>query len=143
MPYIVHLDPKINCAFFKFTGEFEFGLAPRSINDILDHPDYQSGMNYLRDIRDQPLPTDVNFQSISQHAKRVMMEFDNKLGNCKLAIVVGDAHSYQKMHQFIVTRRLGTNPVERKLFREIKPALEWLGVPVDYEIVYPETDDTI
>ncbi len=138
MPYTVHIDPDVNCVFFKFFGEFEVGLAPRSINDILDHPDYRDGMNFLRDIRDQPLPQDITFKSISERAKKVLKESDSKVGKCKLAIVVGDAHTYAKMHQFIVTGRLGTNPVERKIFREIEPALAWLGVTADYKILYPK-----
>ena len=56
------------------------------------------------------------------------------LGKCRWATIVANAQSYAKVHQFIVTGRLGSHQVEQKPFRNIEKARKWLGIPADYKI---------
>jgi len=95
-------------------------------------------MNVLRDIRKQTISEDWSYHSMSKEAQTQMERHDTILGKCKWAVLVPDANFYAKVHQFITTGRLGNHLVERKPFRELDAALEWLGVPTDYEIKYPE-----
>ena len=108
-----------------------------SAAEIFNHPDYRIGMNSLRDLRDHIIPSDMTFRHISNQAKNLMNEFDQKLDNCRWATVIGDRQSYAKIHQFIVAGRLSKSPVERKAFRDIAKAKDWLGLPEGYEIRNP------
>ncbi|MAF49170.1 MAG: hypothetical protein QF393_13610 [Rhodospirillales bacterium] len=137
MNWTLHIDPEVNCAFFKFFGTFRFGAMVEAMTEMLNHPDYRGGMNILRDISDQPFPSDLTYKAITEENRRVTAEIDLKIGECRFAIVVGDARSYAVVHQYIVTGRLRKNPVERKPFRDMEAAKEWLGLPADYEIKYP------
>jgi len=132
----MHIDADVNCVFFKHFGPFSVDDFVKSFADILQHPDYQIGMNILRDNRDQQFPADLSFDAIAASSKSVK-EQDRGLGNCKWASVVGDAQSYAKVHQYITSGRLSENPIERKVFREMDAAREWLGIPTDYEIKFP------
>jgi hypothetical protein len=67
-----------------------------------------------------------------------MEVYDEKIGECKWAAVVGDGRSYAKIHQSIVSRRLDGYPVERRVFRDIDKAREWLEIPAGYVISYPD-----
>ena len=141
MAYTMHIDPDINCVFFKHYGPISVDEFVKSFSDILEHPDYRAGMNILRDNSDQQFPADISFEAIAASSKRVK-EQDSGLGDCKWASVVGDAQSYSKVHQYITSGRLSENPIERRVFREMEKAREWLGIPVDYEIKYPDPEDT-
>ena len=137
MAWKIHIDPDVYCSFIKFYGAFEFEQIIGAAGDMFSHPDYRAGMNILRDSREQHLLADVSFKSLSVEAKKMMELFDDKLGPSKLAIVVGNAQSYAKIHQYIVAGRLSKSPIERKAFRDIEKAKKWLGLPVGYEIKEP------
>lgn len=142
MPYSIYIDPAVNCVFVESSGPFTVGPWDDAIKEFLAHPDYRQGLNILRDISKQIIPADLTFQTISVEVKRRNLETDETLGDCRLAILVGDPQSYAKAHQFIVAGRLRKSPVERKAFRELKTAKEWLGIPEDYEIKNPAPSET-
>jgi len=142
MAWAINIDPEVNCVFFTFGGDFNINKLGDSVLNILNHPDYRRGMNILRDGRHKPIPSDVTFKTISEEAKRSQFEYDKKLGPCRWATVVSDGQSYAKVHQFIVTGRLADNPVERKVFRDIEKAMEWLGLPEGYEIKNTTSEET-
>ena len=141
MPWTIHIDRDVNCAFFKFYGAFDIRELRHSSEAMLNHPDYRVGMNTLRDAREQPIPTDVSFKSLATEARGIMSKVDPRLVNIRMAIVAADVQSYAKLHQYIVAGRLGDSPVERKAFRDIGKAKEWLGVPRGYEIKYSATGE--
>ena len=137
MPFDFHIDPEVNCVFFRTTGPHSVDEVALVFDEILAHPDFRKGMNVLRDMRTQQVPPDTTFKTISDRAKQTHIYIDLDLGGCKLAIVVGDAVSYAKVHQFIVTGRLSQSPVERKPYRNLEDAKHWLGISEDYDIKYP------
>jgi len=108
------------------------------VKELLDHPDRRPGMNILIDSQETPLPKDMTFKYISKLRKTEIEGEDKELGPCRWATLVGDVFSYSKIHQFIITGRLSTTPVERKPFRDMQEAKKWLGVPDDYEIKWPD-----
>ena len=141
MPWTIYIDPDVNCAFAKYYGAFDIGEIRSSSEEIYNHPDHRVGMNSLRDVRDQIIPSDVSFRSLSNEAKNIMNEFDSKLVNCRMAIVASEVQSYAKIHQYIVAGRLSKSPIERKGFRDMERAKEWLGLPDSYQIKYPDPVD--
>ena len=138
MAYTIFVDPDVNCAFSKFYGAFDIGEWKDSVEEMVNHPDYCDGMNVLRDARDQIIPSDVSYETIANQARDVMILFDHMLEKCRWGIVVDDGQSYAKVHQYLAARRLIDSPIERKLFRDMQTAKEWLGLPGGYEIKYPE-----
>ena len=141
MPYTIHIDPDVNCAFVKFYGVFTPDQIMSESEDTFNHPGYSVGMNILRDYREQQMSEDVTYKSIATEGKRVMHKFGRQLGRCKAALVAGDVQSYARFHQVIVAGRLADIPVERKAFRDIEKAMRWLDIPEGYEINYPELEN--
>ena len=142
MEYTIHIDPVVNCAFIKFYGDFEFSDGNEALNDIIKHSEYLAGMNVLRDFRDQRIPSDLTFSDLAKRSRHVINEYHSKIGKYRAATVVGDAQSFAKVHQFIAAGRLGKSEVERKAFRDIGKAMEWLDLPEGYEIKYTEPDES-
>ena len=143
MPWAIHIDPAVNCAFVKFYGDFELEQMVRAAGDVFNHPDFRDGMNILRDARKQRISQDVSFKSLAKEARQLMDKFHHTHGNCKSAVVAGDVQSYAKFHQYIVAGRLADTPIERKVFRDMEKAKEWLGLPQGYEIRNPAPDEEI
>ena len=94
MPYTVHIDPEVNCAFIKFTGKLNFEDFDESISEIIKHPSYRDGMNILRDSREQIVPEEWSITEMSAEARRQMERHDLILGNCKWAVLLSDANAY-------------------------------------------------
>ena len=64
---------------------------------------------------------------------------DNILGSTrKVAWVVGDPHDFKLVHQLCALGRLNHFDTDRKEFRDIAKAKEWLNIPADYEIKFPD-----
>ena len=94
-------------------------------------------MNFINDFSEQRLPPDLPFKTVAEESKPIVRDYNVKFGRCKGALVAGDAQSYAKLHQFIEAARFTNNPVERKAFRDLDKAKEWIGLPAGYAIVYP------
>ena len=138
MPFSTYIDPDVNCLFVRHYGPFDLGEVLESLEENSSSPLFRRDMNVLRDYRDQTFPSDLTFKLLSGTSKSIMEDFDRKFGKCKAAIVVGDTTSYAKVHQYIVSTRLMVTQIERRLFREIEEAKEWLEIPEDYVVSYPD-----
>ena len=143
MHWTIYIDREVNCAFGKYYGVFDIGRLEIAAEEMFNHPEYRAGMNSLRDARELTMPTSkLSFGYYADKAREVMNEFDSKLGECKWAIVAGDGQNYARAHQYLVAGRLGKSQVERKAFRDMEKAMDWLGLPEGYEIKYPTQDET-
>ena len=142
MSFTHFIDQKVNCSFFKHYGPFDLRAFDECVAVVLSHADYRIGMSFLHDLRDQHIPQDLDFKSLSEMSKHLIKDFSFEVGPCRGAMVAGDVQSYAKIHQFVLSGRYDNNLIERKAFRDIKKAMEWLGLPEDYEIKNPEPDET-
>jgi len=142
MHWTIHIDPEVNCAFGKYYGALDLGQLKNAAEEMYYHPDYRENMNSLRDARNVTVPSDVSFGMLFHGSNNLVNEFDDKLGKCMWAIVVGDAQRYDKINQYIESGRLHDTLVERMAFRDMEKALRWLGIPEGYEIDFPEPDKT-
>ena len=140
MSHSFYIDLNLNCVFAKTTEHFELDFASNIFSKIISHPDYKMGMNIFRDFTEVAVPEDISYKYISRENKRRSEGVDQQLGKCKLAIVVRDVQSYKKVHQYIVSGRLSSNPVDRKVFRDIEKAKLWLEIPENYQFNYSDID---
>jgi hypothetical protein len=136
MAYRYIIDPEVNCVFIQHFDDFNLTEVGEQYEVFLNDPEHFSGVNILRDLRRINIPPGNTYQDISDEAKKVFAAYDRRLGHSKLALVVGNRDDYIVAHQWIVTGRFSDKAVDRKLFREIDKAWEWLGIPEDYEIKY-------
>ena len=138
MPYSIHIDPKVNCVLFRFYGSFTVGSRLEGIEQMLSQIDYKNGMKILTDSREQPFPSSITFKKISEAVKKMEVTINKIQAGCQWATVVSDAQHYATMHRYIALTKNSGSMVERKPFRDIDKAREWLGIPADYQIKYPE-----
>ena len=136
MSYTTYVDPDTNCFFVHHYGPFDITEVLKSLEDVLINPLFRIDMNVLRDYRDQTSPSDITFNVLSGTSKTIMEDFDSKFGKCCAAIVVGDTQSYSKVHQYVVSTRLMKTQIERRVFREVDEAKEWLNIPMEYKIAF-------
>ncbi len=52
----------------------------------------------------------------------------------RIAWVVNNGRDCSLVHQWGVSQRLSVPEVERRAYRELPPALEWLRIPADYSM---------
>lgn len=134
MSYNYYIDTKVNCAFIEHFGQMDVADVPVSLEIIRAHPLHKKGMNILRDITLATQPPEYNFGFFKKESPERLGEFEDPFGTCKLAWVTGTSHDFKLVHQFLTSRRISKDTVERKPFADISAAREWLGIPIDYVI---------
>jgi len=135
--YIIEQD--LNLVFIVEFGEFILAYVDEIYHTLFDDPKYATGMNFCYDLRTVKYTEKdkYNFEFISKMSNSINVHIDYRLGECKLALTVHNPENYKLIHQWLVSMRLAPSPVKRKLFKSFPAALEWLGVPEEYEIKYP------
>ena len=128
----------VHCAFIQIHGEFQRGEGIQALKDAIGEPDFVKGMGILMDFRAVNLAGALSYDRVLSMIPHFDMETD-LLGSCQMAIVVGTTADFGKARQ---VASLADRPnIERAVFIDIKKALEWLDVPVDYEIQYGSKPD--
>jgi len=136
MAWNYYIGTELNCVFVTHYGDFSITEAGEQYKTLIIDPKFRSGLNMIRDCRQIRMPDDYDYQTISREAKEVFSNFDQQLGRSKVALVVGNRNDYTIAHQWVVTGRFSAL-VERKPFRDMAKAREWLGIPTEYEIKPP------
>jgi hypothetical protein len=138
MPFAYTIDADINCVLIKHTEPF----AMEEINDqfqlLFVDPKFGGDTNLLRDCSGAALPADWTWERMTTTTKERMEVFNENLGRCKLAWVVKDGTDFAKIHQYSVSDRFGQHDVERRTFADIGEARQWLDIPDDYVISFPD-----
>jgi|TARA_B100000315_G_scaffold260173_1_gene319708 hypothetical protein len=139
MTWTYYVDPDLRIVFILEFHGFSFSELPALYQTIFADPLYRQGMDICFDLR-QVNFTDkdkYDFKFLSTLSSTINSDVDQRLGECKLAVTVNTAEDYKLIHQWLVTLRMTSSPVERHLFQDYSTAREWLGVPEGYEIKYP------
>lgn len=132
------IDKEQNCVFVQYYGELGDREFEEQLSDLLSQPNYKKGMNILRDVRSTTLPLAWDFDWLKRMALRIAHN-NESLGHDRLvAWVVGNSNDYMTIHKFSTLGQLNLYRADRRPFRDISEALEWLDIPNDYEIVYPD-----
>jgi len=97
-------------------------------------------MNFFRDTRATELPDSFDYGYFKETRASVMYDIEISLGDCKMAWLVGNGRDYAIIHRLGVSSRLTPDSIHRRPFREVRQALEWLGLPEDYKFRFTDDD---
>jgi len=120
----------INLVFVERSGEFVLGDFATFMAGLLEGPGYVAGMNFLIDQRRVTFPN-VRYADVATMTP-IWERLHERMGPCRMAFVHIEDGPFATGRMSAAV--LGTGPVERAPFREIAPALEWLGVPAGTEL---------
>ena len=122
MPYTIEMDLRRQRVWFKGLGVYTPADAFQSIQDMLDHPQFEAGFDVLIDM------SQVEDVSLWGTDIREKVEFDRKLidrlGAARWAfvapndLVFGLARMYQAL--------MDDTPIEANTFRDLSTAQSWL-----------------
>jgi len=141
MAYKLYVDTAAKCAFIRHYDNFDAGEGTSSIRDLWDNPLYKKGMNILRDTREVHLPEELTFEFFKKVAERIKHRDSILSAGSKFAWVVGNAKDFGYVHRWSISSRFGQH-IEKKPFREFDKALEWLCLPKDIKINFPDDPDS-
>jgi hypothetical protein len=131
------IDPEINCVFVQHYDAVDYGEGLDAFDEVLQDLSFHIGLNILHDLSRADLPEILSEVKYLTDNRRRVAEIDTRLGQCRVAFVVKSADDFAIAHRISITIRPVTQ-VERKPFRDLGKAREWLGIPDDYEIKYPD-----
>ena len=137
MTYQYYIDANVG---YMFVTHFDTYLVEEELHQIevmCSDDQFQIGFNILRDVRSTNLPESYNFQFFMTESKPKFVEIQHRIGESNFAWVLGNGRDYGLVHQWIVSHRLSNAIVTRKPFRDIGAAMQWLGLPEDYQITFP------
>jgi len=141
MAYKFYIDPDVNCVFVLHYDTFNIDDTLHQYQEMIEHPTYTSNTNVLRDVLSTKLPEEFGFEFFSKETPERYKDIEPIMGKSNVAWVLGTGKDYATMHQFTLTTRFAPlSHIERKPFRSLEDAKEWLDIPADYEINYDAND---
>ena len=138
MAYQYIIDHDVNCVFVQHHNRYDQNDGHNQIKDLLADPAYKVGMNILKDVRTTSYPKKFDFEFFKTTRPSKMFSLEEQLGKCKIGILVGSAKDFATAHQLEVSTRLDKLKVQRKPFRKLAKARAWLGIPENYQIIFPQ-----
>jgi hypothetical protein len=120
----------VNLVFVGRSGEFVLGNFAGFMARLLDGPDFVPGMNFLIDQRRVTFPN-VRYADVATMMP-IWERLHERMGPCRMGFVHTEDGPFATGRMSASV--LSTGPVERAPFREIGPALKWLGVPAETEL---------
>ena len=108
MAYEYFIDTAVNCVFICHTGDYAIGEGMRAMIQATKKPEYQRGMNFLRDMQQTNFPSEADFANlIFTRTENVdLKEAETNIGTAKLAWLIGDREDYILAHQVCVSSRV-------------------------------------
>jgi len=141
MPYRLKIDPGLNCVFIQHYGDVDAEEVLEQVKQLGEHPEFEQGMNMLRDFTLTKLPADYGIERFKSGYDNWIKNNDSMLGTKrKVAWVLKDKEDFITIHQFCAVTRLNNMVAARQPFRNMKTARKFLDIPEDYVIKYPDGD---
>ncbi len=139
MSYRVCIDPSVNCVFIQHYGTYEPREGIQQMELLLTRPEYVKNMDFIRDCSLVDLPEIYSLEWFSKTVKETLEPIYSELGTQrKEAWILNNAGDFKTIHQWSAVERLNAVVSEREPFRDLRRAMDWIGLPEDYEINYPD-----
>lgn len=135
MPASFIIDHKYNCVFIRRRGVHQVGEQSRQLAEIVNHPDFERGMNFFIDLREMDY-ADASFGGFMIE-RGAWQEVAAQTAPCKMASLHASERNYGASRQATIAFEL--EGVERRPFSDLQEALEFLGLPADLKL--PTDDD--
>ena len=134
MSFQIFVDPDVNCTFVRYS-KFVQGEGLSAIKQIIQNSRFRHGMNILRDTRQIVLPDKLDYAWFKNDFEDIYTREHLLMQGSLFAWLVGSPADYAKAHSWaLVTRTMsGQN---RRAFRNMDAAKDWLDIPVNYTINY-------
>ncbi|MBW1813454.1 MAG: hypothetical protein JRJ39_07210 [Deltaproteobacteria bacterium] len=123
MPVDVSIDKKSDLVLRVVQGLVSTDELLKSLEDVLNHPDYHPGMKSLTDLREATPFT--NTGDVEQIANLLQKRKD-RFKEGKAAVVVSKEVSYGMIR--MLQAYAADSPFEIEVFYDIEEAKKWLGV---------------
>ena len=94
LPAKYYIEPKWNCVFVRHYDEYTLTDAHDQLLKLIDDSDYVKGMNILRDMRETPFPSELNYTYFKKVHPSEMEIVERQIGRCKIALLVGNRQDY-------------------------------------------------
>ena len=109
-------------------GPIELEDIEQYVQQQMTHPDIRPGMHELVDMRAATL--DLSYEKMKRLVGRIE-PFNDKVGDARCALVSDNdvSFGFARMYEMMAEQ----TGVETRAFREIGPALEWLGIDAPKE----------
>lgn len=137
MSFQIHVDPDVNCTFVRYTA-FVQGEGLSAIDQAIQNPKFRHGMNILRDTQQVALPDYLDYAWFKHDFDDIYSREHLLMQGSSFAWLVGSASDYAKAHSWALVTR-GLSGQNRKAFRQLDEAMNWLGIPAVYTISYDPT----
>jgi hypothetical protein len=138
MSYEFYIDRNLETVFIRHSGAMALDEALDQIEKMLNSPLYIPGFNILRDTRSASLPAEWNYNWFREISPDRAGDKFLQLGRCRAAWVTKSGKNFRIAHQASISDRLSSSTIQRQAFTDISKALQWLDIPEDYKITYPE-----
>ena len=100
-------------------------------------PGVPSGHEIFCDTSRTVLPDAFGYAYFACTKKHSMSAIEERIGGADEAWLAGGARDFTVIHQPSVCTRLTPKGLQRRPFRTIDSAFDWLGLPPDYQIRFP------
>jgi hypothetical protein len=129
MSYHYTIHSEVNCVYAIHSTPYALDEEQHQLIDMEMDPLFSKSMNILRDISATSLPVEYSYGYFKNQSQPQFEGIVEGLGQCKIAWVLGNGRDFGLVLQWLSSRRLTSTIVERKPFRDIESAREWLEIP--------------
>lgn len=126
------IDKAVNCIFIRHYGFVDLASILDRGNAILNHEDYQAGLNRITDYTDTE--TDLNSDDIRFITENISSRLAVS-GTYKEAVIVNDLLSFGLVRVFHTLSDVNANEYEifsHEFPNNLEKMKNWLGLPTDF-----------
>jgi hypothetical protein len=128
MTYEVNFEHDPHYVSIEAQGDIPTYATQETVFKILNSPIYRPGTALLFNLLSARLPKDWSFKFFSNTDNGLQEKVFEDYEKFKMAFVVCDGVDFAKVHQMILSYRLSAVYVERRGFRDMESAVNWIKV---------------
>ncbi len=130
------VDHAINCLIVRHSGVIMVDDITTLHGDVVKNDGFRRNMNILRDMRDAQMSDEFKYSSFKAWAVNNLREINVKLGNCRVAWVVGSRGDYIRAHRITHIFRFKHSSVEIEAYRKLESEKNGSTSPTTMRLIY-------
>jgi hypothetical protein len=122
MPITFRIDNESGIVYTTVEGRVGIDEIIEKLKDFMNRPEFRPGLNGIADMRNSDLEThSIDVQRIA----RLMIDFRDKIGPSKTAVVVSQKVTFGMTRMFQVFAEQSS--IDTAIFQDMDEALQWLA----------------